>query len=152
MTVIAYAPFHPSGCTTICQSDTPCFCMMAFRISQRVGHDKNHLLLHYHKAPAANTLIASGLLGIEKERSCIVPHKSLKAGEATTRIPFSPGGYFLSYVAFESWVENVFPLFLCSHFESRWAFLENFQLRSMLRAFEGLSFDDRALVLPVCGL
>ena len=78
---------------------------------------KNYLLLHYHEAPAADTSIASGLPGIEKERTCIVPHKSLRAGKATTRIPLLPGGYFLSYVAFESWVENVFLLFLCSHFE-----------------------------------
>ena len=40
--------------------------MMAFRISWRVRYDKNHLLLHYHEAPAADTSIASGLLGIER--------------------------------------------------------------------------------------
>ena len=115
------------------QSYMPCFCMMEFCISQRVGYDKNYLRLHYHEALASDTLIASGLLGIEKERTSIVLHKSLKAGEATTCIPLLPGGYFLSYVAFESWVKNVFPLFVCSHFESRWPFLENFRLRSMLR-------------------
>ena len=74
----------------------------AFCISQRVDMMKNHLLLHYHEAPAANTSIASGLLGIVKERTSIVPHISLKAGEAITRIPLSPGGFFLSNTAFES--------------------------------------------------
>ena len=126
MTVIANTLFHPRGCITICKSDTPCLCIMTFCISQRVGFNKNHLWLHYHEAPAADTSIASGFLGIEKERTCIVPHISVKAWKATTCIPLLPGGYFLSYVAFESWVKNVFRLFLCSHFESRWAFLENF--------------------------
>jgi len=85
--------------------------MMAFRISQRVGYDKKHLWLHYHGAPAANTLIVLGLLGIEKERMNIVPHKSLKAVEATTCIPLLLRGYFLPYVAFESWIGNAFLLF-----------------------------------------
>ena len=81
---------------------------------------KNHLLLLYHEAPAADTSIASGLLGIEKESMCIVSHISLKAGEAITCIPLLLGGFFpVSYVAFESWIKNVFLLFLCSHFESR---------------------------------
>ena len=62
---IANAPFHLRGWTTICLSDMLCFCMMAFRINRRVGFDKNHLLSCYHKAPAANTSIASGLLGIK---------------------------------------------------------------------------------------
>ena len=76
--------------------------MMGSCISQQVGYNENHLLLRYHEAPAADNLIALGLLGIEKERLCIFPHKFLKAGEATTCIPILPGGYFLSYVAFES--------------------------------------------------
>ena len=75
---------------------------MTFCISQRVGYNETHLLLHYHEAPAADTLIALGLLGIEKERSRNVPHTSLKAGEATAHIPLLQGGFFLSYVAFES--------------------------------------------------
>ena len=151
MTVIANAPFHPRGCTTIWQSDTPCLCIMTFRTSRRVGYNKNHLLLHYHEAPAAGTLIVSGLLGIEKERTCIVPHTSLKAVEAITHIPLSTGGFFLSYAALESWIENRFLLFLCSFFELRWAVLEYFWL-IMLRAFERFSFEIRALILPVCGL
>ena len=82
--------------------------MMAFRISQQVGYDKNNLQLHYHEVPAANTSIALRLLSIEKERLSIVPHKSTKAGEATTCIPLSQEGHFLSYVAFESWVKDAF--------------------------------------------
>ena len=93
--------------------------MMAFCISLRVGYDKNNILLHYHESPAADTSIALGLLGIKKERTCIISHISLKAGEATTRIPLSLGGYYLSYAAFESCFGNVFLLFLCSHFELR---------------------------------
>ena len=69
MSVIANAPFHPRGCTTICQSDTLCLHIMTFCISRRVVYNKNHLLLHYHEAPAAGTLIASGLLGIERRGS-----------------------------------------------------------------------------------
>ena len=66
MTDTANALYHPRGCTTICQSDTPCLCIRAFRISQRVGFDNNHLLLRYHEAPAADTSIASGSMGIER--------------------------------------------------------------------------------------
>jgi len=77
---------------------------------------KNHLLLHYHEAPAADISIASGLLGIEKERTCIVPRISLKAGKAITRIPLLLGGFFLSYVALESRVENGFLLFFVFSF------------------------------------
>ena len=65
MTDIANTPFYWRGCTTIFLSELPCFCMMAFWINRRVGFNKNHLLSNHHKAPAADTLIASGLLGIK---------------------------------------------------------------------------------------
>ena len=78
------------------------FALRRFVSANGMGTMKKYLLLHYHEAPAADTSIASGLLGIEKERTRIVPHISLKAGEAITCIPLSPGGFCLSYVAFES--------------------------------------------------
>ena len=152
MTVIANAPFHPRGCTTICQSDTPCLCIMTFRISWRVGYaEKNHLRLHYHEVPAADTLIASGLLSIKRTGRSSFLVRFSKAGKAITCIPLSLRGFFLYYAAFESWIENGFLTILCSHFESRWAVLKYFWLRQILRGFVTVLVSDKSSCLPVCG-
>ena len=144
MTVIADSPFHPRGCTIICQSNTPCLCIKTFWINWRVGFDKNHLLLCYHDAPAADTLIASGFLGIEKEKMSVIHHASWKAGEAITCIPFLLRGFFLSYAVFESYQKRRSGCHCVLIFESCWAVLEYFWLRQMLRGFVTVPVSDKS--------
>ena len=135
MTVTADAPFHPRGCMTICQSDTPCLCIRAFQISRQVGFDKTHLWLRYHKAPAANTSIASGLLGIER-RGRPLFLIILKGSRGHNLYPSLAERFFSYPTQYLSLIENGFLICHCSHFfEFWWAILSYFWLRSILRGF-----------------
>ena len=93
---------------TICQSNTPCLCIRAFRISQRVGFDKTRLWLRYHESPAANTLIVSGLLGIERRGrpSFLI---ILKGSQGHNLYPsLAERFFFISYAAFETYQKTAF--------------------------------------------
>ncbi len=148
MTDTANAPFHPRGCMTICQSNTPCLRIRAFRISRQVGFDKTHLRLCYHKAPAADTLIASGLLGIERRG---VPHHPERLAR-TQLVSFSCWEVFSYPMRYLSLIKNGFLVCHCSHFlsfaERFWAIFDWDQFWEGLYEF---LFEIRALVLPVCG-
>ncbi len=151
MTVIAHTPFHPRGCITICQSDTPCLCIRAFWISRRVGIDKNHLLFCYHKAPAADTSIASGLLGIER-RGRPLFLIILKGSQGHNSYPSLAERFF--HILRSIWVlsKTAFSYVIVLIF---WVLLSGFELFLIWdRCWEGLYgflFEIRALVLPVCG-
>ncbi len=151
MTVIAHTQFHPRGCITICQSDTPCLCIRAFRISRRVGFDKIYLRLCYHKAPAADTLIASGLLGIERRGSPLFLI-ILKGSQGHNLYPSLAERFFRSYAEFESYRKRLSCMSLFSFF---WVLLSGFELFSIWdRCWEGLYeflFEIKALVLRECG-
>ena len=151
MTDTANARFHPRGCITICLSDTPCLRIRAFRISRRVGFDKNHLLLRYHKAPAADTSIASGLLVIERRgRPSLL--MLLKGWRGHNSYPSLAERFF--HILHSIWVlsKTTFSYVIVLIFLS---FAERF--RSIFdwdECWEGLyefSFEIRVFVLPVCG-
>ena len=151
MTDTANAPFHPRVCMTICLSDTPCLCIRAFRISRWVGIDKNHLLFRYHKAPAADTSIVSGLLGM-KGRGRPLFLIILKGLQGHNLYPSLTERFF--HILRSIWVlwKMAFLYVIVLIF---WVFLCGFELFSIWdRCWEGLyefSFEIRALVLPVCG-
>ena len=151
MTVTADAPFHPRGCMTICQRDTPCLLIGAFRISRRFGFYKIYLRLRYHKAPAADTLIASGLLGIER-RGRLLFLIVLKGSWGHNSYPSLAERFF--HILRSIWVLSktafsyVIVLIFLSFAEQFWAIFD------WDRCWEGLyqfSFEIRVLVLPVCG-
>ncbi len=135
MTDIANAPFHPRGCMTICQSVTPCLRIRAFQISRRVGFDKTHLRLRYHKAPAADTSIASGLLGM-KRRGRALFLIILKGSRGHNSYPSLAERFFISYAVFESYRKTAFSCVIVLIFLS---FAERFRaifdLTHMLRGF-----------------
>jgi hypothetical protein len=151
MTVIAHTPFHPRGCITICQSDTPCLCIMTFRISRRVGFDKTHLWLCYHEAPAADTLIASGLLGMERrERPLFLI--ILKGSRGHNLYPSLAERFF--HILRSIWVLSktafsyVIVLIFLSFAERFWAI---FNWDQFWEGLDEFLFEIRALILPVCG-
>ena len=151
MTVFANAPFHPRGCTTICQSDTPCLCIMTFWINRRVGFNQNYLWLCYHEAPAANTLIASGLLGIER-RGRPLFLIILKGWQGQNLYPSLAERFF--HILRGIWVLSktaflyVIVLIFFSFAEQFWAI---FDWDGCWEGFYEFLFEIRALVLPVCG-
>jgi len=151
MTVIAHTPFHLRGCITICQNDTLCLCIRAFWVSRRVGFDKTYPWLCYHKAPAADTLIASGLLGIERRGrpSFLI---ILKGSRGHNSYPSLAERFF--HILCSIWVLSktdfsyVIVFSFLSLAEQFWAFFD------WDECWEGLirfSFEIKSLVLPVCG-
>ena len=151
MTVIANAPFHLRGCTTICQSDTPCLCIMTFRINQWVGFNKIYQWLCYHKAPAANTLIASGFLGIERRR-CPLFLIILKGWQGHNFYPSLAERFF--HILRGIWVLSntallyVIVLIFLSFAEQ---FRAIFDWDQIWEGLDEFLFEIRTLVLTVCG-
>ncbi len=137
MTDTADAPFHPMGCMMICQSVTPCLCIRAFRISQRVGFDKIYLQLCYHKAPAADTSIASGLLGM-KRRGCPLFFIILKGSWGHNLYPSLAERFF--HILRSIWVllKTAFSYFIVLIF---WVSLSGFE---MLRGFGWVLVWDKS--------